>query len=190
LVSAIRLWEKIGEDKRGEIIEEMEKNIKQIEALLEAVAQTKQAVESGEIVLNNVEKVATQTKAVYRGLEVKINSDLKKALVTTDTPLISVFDNIFSNAISHGQATEIEINIQKENEETLMIEIENNGKKIKEGNEKNIFKKGFKDQKTGGTGMGLFFIKNMVERNQGEIKVVNTEKGVKFIIKFPLFKKI
>ncbi len=190
LVSAIRLWEKIEESQRPEIILEMERKIIQIEELISAVEQTIQAIESKGIILNNIQEVAAKAKDAYNSLDVKINSDLKKGLVITDVPLVSVFDNIFANALRHGQATEIEINIEKEDNQTIIIEIENNGKKLKQGLEKKIFTKGFKDRETGGTGMGLFLIKNIVEKNQGEIKAINTAKGVKFILKFPLFKKI
>jgi signal transduction histidine kinase len=93
-----------------------------------------------------------------------------------------------ANAIRHGKASEIDIKI-KEEEDFILVEIENNGTKLKEGIAEKIFEKGFKDEKTGNSGLGLTLVRENIEKNQGKIWAENTEKGVKFIIKFPLLER-
>jgi len=176
------------EDKEF-VLKEAQEKIKGMEALIKEVDEIEKAIESGEMSLHNVQQVVEDIKNTYTDLKIKINHDHKKCLIKTNISLHSILDNIVANAVRHGQATEIDMNIKKEGEEYVLIEIENNGKKLQEGNEEKIFEKGFKSQETGHTGIGLAIVRDSIRKGHGEVGAENTEKGVKFSIRLPLLQE-
>jgi len=77
---------------------------------------------------------------------------------------------------------EITITSKKENN-NIVIEVEDNGGGIKEEIKERIFEPYFTTKEEGkGTGMGLYMVKEIVERMGGKIEVKNTQKGAKFKI--------
>jgi signal transduction histidine kinase len=77
---------------------------------------------------------------------------------------------------------EIIITSKKENN-NIIIEIEDNGGGIKNEIKERIFEPYFTTKEEGkGTGMGLYMVKEIVERMNGKIEVENTQKGAKFKI--------
>ena len=171
------------------VLQEAQEKIKGMEALIKEVDEIEKAIASGEMSLHNVQQVVEDIKNTYTDLKIKINHDHKKCLIKTNISLHSILDNIVANAVRHGQATEIDMNIKKEGEEYVLIEIENNGKKLQEGNEEKIFEKGFKSQETGHTGIGLAIVRDSIRKGHGEVGAENTEKGVKFTIRLPLLQE-
>lgn len=65
------------------------------------------------------------------------------------------------------------------------IEIYNDGPQINKEHVEHIFDTHYKD-KTGNFGLGLAITKKIIDFYNGEIKVVNREKGVSFLIKYPI----
>jgi two-component system, OmpR family, sensor histidine kinase CssS len=65
-----------------------------------------------------------------------------------------------------------------------VIEIYNDGPKIKDEHIGKIFDNFYKD-KTGNFGLGLAISKKIVDFYKGNISAVNRDKGVSFIIKYP-----
>lgn len=189
LVSATQLLEMDDYEDREFVLKDSQEKIKGMEMLIKEVDEIIEAIMSGEIVLHNVQQVAEDIKNTYSDLKIKINHGHDKCLVKTNTSLCSIFDNIVANAIRHGQATEIDLTVKKEDEKYVVIEIENNGKKLQEGNEEKIFEKGFSGKDTGNTGIGLAMVRDSIEKDHGEVRAENTEKGVKFTIKLPLLEK-
>ena len=173
------------------IFEEMKRQVNQIKNLLKGVEDLTESISSGEFMLQNIKKIAQRIQEDHDDLNVEIEKDYYgQSYVKTHFSFYSMLDNIVANAIRHGQATEIKIKIKKEDDEFILLEIENNGTKLKKGIEEKIFKKGFKDKKTGNTGLGLTLVKEHIEDGGGKIWAENTEKGVNFIIKFPLLEEI
>lgn len=190
LFSAVNLLE-LGEEAYDQefVLGEIKRQIEQAKKLLEEVEKLEKSISSGEAILQDVKKVAEDIKEAHSDLKIEIKEEgYGQNLIKTNFSFYSILDNIVSNAIRHGQAQEMEIKIKKEGN-FLLTEIENNGSKLKEGVEEKIFEKGFKNEKTGNTGLGLTLVRENIEKNSGKIWAENTEKGVKFIIKFPLLER-
>lgn len=103
-------------------------------------------------------------------------------LIMADKALASVFDNIVGNAIIHGNASKVDIEILKQNG-ICEISIADDGIGIPDKVKSRIFDEGYKYGKTGKTGFGLYIAKRTVERYGGSIRVEDNKlSGAKFII--------
>lgn len=105
---------------------------------------------------------------------------------------INVFYNLLDNAIKYtSTAPEIHISTRNSNS-TLLVEIKDNGVGISEENQKKIFHR-FYRVPTGnlhdikGFGLGLNYVKSIVEAHKGKISVVSEPgKGSTFKIAIPI----
>ncbi|WP_342304553.1 HAMP domain-containing sensor histidine kinase [Methanolobus sp. ZRKC5] len=103
-------------------------------------------------------------------------------LVMADNALASVFDNIVSNALVHGNASKVDIEILNQNG-ICEILIADNGIGIPDAVKSRVFDEGYKYGKTGNTGFGLYIAKKTVERYGGSIRVEDNKlSGAKFVI--------
>jgi two-component system, OmpR family, sensor histidine kinase CssS len=66
-----------------------------------------------------------------------------------------------------------------------LLEIYNDGPNIDNKHLGHIFDNLYKD-KTGNFGLGLAISKKIIDFYKGELKVINRDKGVSFIIKYPI----
>ncbi len=186
LISSAHLLDMDNYEDKEYVRDEAQSKIKGMEMLIKEVDETEEAIASGELNLYNVRQVAEDIKNVYDNLKIKINDSHDKCLIKTNVSLCSILDNIVANAFRHGQATEIDITINKEDEKYVIIEVENNGSQLPDGIQEKIFEKGFKDEETGNTGLGLAMVRDSIKKDHGEVVAENTEKGVKFTIRLPL----
>jgi len=107
-------------------------------------------------------------------------------IVLADEALTSVFENIVRNAISHGKTEKMEVAINKkgENYEIRFIDF---GSGVPDEIKEKIFEEGYKSAESKGSGLGLFIVKQVVARYNGEIFVEdNIPTGVVFVIELPI----
>ena len=123
----------------------------------------------GEITINHPE------------IKIIISGNQKKD-VLADEAMYSVFDNLISNAVIHGKADEIKIEIS-EKDEFCQITFTDNGVGIPLKVMPKIFEKGFHYGKTGYTGIGLYIVQKTIEEFEGNISVKsNQPQGAIFVI--------
>ena len=105
-----------------------------------------------------------------------------KCKVFADDALDSVFTNLISNSIKHGNSTQIDIQISSE-DNMCKIKYMDNGTGIPDKIKDKIFNEGFFHGKTGHTGIGLNIVKQTIDRYGGSISVEdNKPSGAVFII--------
>ncbi|HNR44375.1 MAG TPA: HAMP domain-containing sensor histidine kinase [Methanofastidiosum sp.] len=93
----------------------------------------------------------------------------------------SVIDNIIRNAVVHGKADKIDIYFSKKGD--YEIKIVDNGRGIPDDNKQKVFDENFSSGENKGTGLGLYIVKELLKRSNGEIKVEdNKPKGTIFTI--------
>jgi len=95
-----------------------------------------------------------------------------------------MMDNLIDNSAKYG-ADEIEISVIMN--ETVELEISDNGIGIPEQEHRNIFEKYYRvsrevNKHTNGLGVGLFLVKRIVDKYRGRIEVRSRERGVSFKI--------
>ncbi|RMC93915.1 GHKL domain-containing protein [Clostridium autoethanogenum] len=107
--------------------------------------------------------------------------------------LISIISNLVDNAFEAFQSKaytdykEIAVSTFREHE-YFCIEVADNGDVIPEDMRKKIFDKGFstKTSKKNDHGFGLYIIKQLVEKNNGNIYVESSAENTKFLVKFKI----
>jgi len=161
--------------------------INRSEKLLTQMKELETAVSSGENLLPlRVGKVLKEISERFADMKLSLQGD---GVVLADEALVSVFENLIGNAQVHGKADKITISI-KDNKESVIIRLADNGKGIPAKIKKNLFKEGFRYGETGHSGLGLYIVKTTIERYGGEISVEkNKPGGTAFIIKLKNAKK-
>lgn len=136
------------------------------------------SVGDGQLELLNVKDLIDQITNNY-AVEFNVTGN---CFVRGDKALSSVFDNIISNAIIHGNTGRIDIEILSRNDK-CEISIADNGTGIPDEVKSRVFDEGYTYGKTAHTGFGLYIAKKTVERLKGSIRVEdNVPSGAKFII--------
>jgi signal transduction histidine kinase len=92
--------------------------------------------------------------------------------------------HLADNALQHG-ATELRFGIEQR-DNTVRLEIVDNGSGISEGNRALVFQPFFTTRReTGGTGMGLQIARAMLLSQGGHIELLPSEVGARFEITVP-----
>lgn len=108
-----------------------------------------------------------------------------------ETEVIQVVSNLISNArdalkmCSKDEVKTIRISLSQFNQE-ILLEVSDNGCGIPLEHHATIFQEGFTTKEKGeGTGLGLYFIKDIIEKNNGKISFKSSEDGTTFAVRFP-----
>ena len=100
--------------------------------------------------------------------------------------------NLLSNAVHYSPEGErIKIFSKKENDNT-MLTIENTGVHISEDALPHVFEAFYREEqsrnrRTGGSGLGLYIVRMIMEKHNGECRIENTQDGVRASLVFPIF---
>src|SRR5699024_2177008 len=116
----------------------------------------------------------------------------KSTILANESHLVNVIINILDNAVKYSKnAPQIDAYTQNVTHFTI-LKISDRGNGMSKAAQKQIFNKFFREH-TGdlhnvkGHGLGLAYVKNIVDDHQGEISVESEKgKGSTFIIKLPL----
>jgi|GEM_PF-1264953 len=106
-----------------------------------------------------------------------------KAVVMADDALYSVLQNLVHNAMVHGRADMVDISMRC-NDATCEILVADNGVGIPDSLKDRVFGEGYSHGDAGGTGLGLYIVKQTVERYGGSVAVEDNEpRGTVFVLR-------
>ncbi len=142
-----------------------------------------------------VEEAITHIELLANSKGGKITKNLNAALTEVSANgfhLTNVIVNVLDNAIKYSLDAPV-INISTENtSKNIILKVSDQGMGMSKNVQKNIFNKFYREE-TGnihnvkGHGLGLAYVKKIVENHQGTVFVESeTGKGSTFIIKLPL----
>ena len=177
--SSVRLYENT-EDKKylGEIKKRLKKSVKLIQNMREHEAYI---LDDDDLKVFSVQDVLISITEDKEDVEFEINGN---SHFLADKVVYSVFENIINNAIIHGGANRICIDIKRESFQCI-VSIEDNGKGIPNEIKDKLFEEGFKYGPAGNTGLGLHIVKKAMEKYRGNIAVEDgSPSGAKFILTF------
>jgi signal transduction histidine kinase len=87
--------------------------------------------------------------------------------------LISVLSNLIDNAVRHGSANEITLQV-KSTPKKCVITIIDNGNGIPERYQDRIFENGFKGPDSSGSGQGLYIAREIVQQYDGTVELIES----------------
>jgi signal transduction histidine kinase len=137
------------------------------------------------------EQVIGALKIQSDNKNIKITTDLDEVVASLDRSLmIQIIDNLLSNAIKFSnQNTAVHITLKEENQ-TIRLEIDDDGPGIKDEDKAQLFKKFRKlsarpTEGESSTGLGLSIVKKYVEAMRGKVWCESEfGQGAKFIVEF------
>lgn len=151
---------------------------------LSSLDANKDLLKNEEIQLDELILYALDTLNLKKSTSVTIDDSLKENLIIGDFYWIAeALINILKNADNRKACDKIIIYSYKNPLYTSLI-IEDNGGGIDKDSIKKIFKRFYKTPDSTGFGIGLAMAKTIVEKNNGEISVSNTDSGARFEMKF------
>ncbi len=151
---------------------------------LSSLDANKDLMKKEEIRLDELVDYALDSLNLKKSMTVEKRRELKENIINGDFYwLAEALINILKNADNRKSCDKIIISSEKNPLYTSLI-IEDNGGGIEKENIKKIFKRFYKTPDSNGFGIGLAMTKTIVEKNNGDIYVSNTDDGARFEIKF------
>ncbi len=159
--------------KAGQRMRNAVEHIKRMRGLESLVASAK------ELQPVNLRKVADD---VVAGCIVNCSVE-GNAVVMADDALHSVVQNLVHNAVVHGNADEVTISMCC-TDDMCELRVADNGVGIPGEAKEHVFEEGFSHGGTGGTGLGLYIVKQTVARYGGSVAVEDNEpRGTVFVLR-------
>eukprot|EP01022_Parablepharisma_sp_SALTPOND_P006989 TRINITY_DN12836_c0_g1_i1.p1 TRINITY_DN12836_c0_g1~~TRINITY_DN12836_c0_g1_i1.p1 ORF type:complete len:493 (+),score=32.35 TRINITY_DN12836_c0_g1_i1:504-1982(+) len=175
-------------------IEQVKVQIEFMSATIDTFQNLYRKEEKGEFDVNEslriVEKIAMPS-ITLKGIRFDIKSEEQLKLYGASNELGHVLLNLVANAryelVKRGvESPKIEINAYKK-ESLVVIEIEDNAGGFEEGVKKRIFEPHFSTKGDGGSGLGLYMSKMIIQNSfKGDIEPSSSSSGAKFTITLPL----
>ena len=119
---------------------------------------------------------------------VTVDGSIPDVTVLADDLLEAVFRNLLTNAVVHNDKRVAEIAVSTElSAEAVRVSIADNGPGIADDHKEQIFQEGEKGLESGGTGIGLYLVKTLVDKYDGDVWVTdNDPTGSVFTVELPL----
>ena len=175
--SAVNIFRKTS---NTEMLIEIEKRVKRSLKTITDCKNYETFIESN-LDLNELEITERLNCIILEYPNIKFNIK-GSCIVFADDTLDSVFTNLISNSIQHGNSSQIDVVIISDNS-TCTIKFMDNGTGITDDIKDKIFDEGFRHGESGHTGIGLHIVKENIERYGGKISVEdNQPKGTVFVI--------
>lgn len=140
----------------------------------------------------NQHKLLIDEKNIKLEVDMPLSSDMSPAFKFDRERISIVFDNILANAVKYTPPKgKISLKVFREGNE-LKYKIEDSGIGIPENDFDNVFGKFFRAKnainfETSGTGLGLYVVKNIVEKHGGTIGLESEEgKGTAVVFTLPI----
>jgi two-component system phosphate regulon sensor histidine kinase PhoR len=180
------------------IKEENQRMNKQVESILQASLSERSELKLNLSLISAHDKIATiinkiQIQVEKRGgqLLVSFRADHDKILVD-DNHFTNIINNLLDNAIKYSKEEDLQITVSTQNKDkNLEIVIADNGIGMSRDTQKHIFEKFYRAH-TGnihnvkGFGLGLSYVKSIVEAHKGTIRVESKPgQGSTFILSLP-----
>lgn len=146
-------------------------------------------------VIPTIERVSRMLSASAKAQNVTIVHNFLNSgtILIQEDDLYQIVFNLVENGIkynSNGGSLTISVFLENDN---VILSFKDKGSGIPEDSLPKIFERFYRvdkarSRKTGGSGLGLSIVKEMVERNAGSISVASTlNEGTEFILSFPQF---
>ncbi len=203
IADGILHWHRRGKQVEQErLVENMDKVSRQVDRIGQIIKHMRAFISHEEVVnleWCNVSKaidgamdlVGSQIRS--HGIALHRNQEQEKALpfvVGTMSGLEVIIINLLINAIQALDGTDTEAKeiyiLSSYNEKEVFLEISDNGPGVSTESSTHIFEPFFTTKLTGGLGLGLYIVHNMVNHFGGSISLLEKPGGAHFRLTFPI----
>lgn len=159
-----------------------------LESARQAVAITESARDVAEIMLQSeselepmslnefLEAEIENVRARFDDALIETAGSLPDVTITADEMLPSVFRNLLQNAVVHNDSEVAIVRIDVETSgDVALVRIADNGPGVPDDRKEEIFEEGDKGLDSGGTGLGLYLVRRMVDQYGGHVWVEDRE---------------
>ena len=180
------------ETERAQMLDDIETSARYlgrlVDALLELsrVGRTQLDVEPVDLE-RTVRRVANRLAGRYRQMKVEIQPGLPKVLMN-HSRAEQLFDNLLGNAAKHGGREDLVVRVEGEEvEDGFRLLVTDNGRGVHPDDRESIFTlfTRARGAATDGNGVGLGFVRRIVELYGGRIRVTDHVGGAQFEIVLP-----
>ena len=142
-----------------------------------------------------VDRVTRMLSAIAEKNQIEIITDMRDdcPILILEDDLYHIIFNLIENGIKYNTAGgKLTVSVHRDNDNAL-LKISDTGVGIPEESLSHIFERFYRvdkarSRKSGGSGLGLSIVRNMVERNRGELHVESVvNEGTTFTVSFPIF---
>jgi PAS domain S-box-containing protein len=176
----------------SEVSEEGAEYLSQVlESAEQAVDITDSAREVAEVMLQteselesiSVKRVLTDEIEKMRARFDDVIIDTERAVppvsITGDEMLASVFRNLLQNAVVHNDATVpmVEVTVRA-TDDTVTVRVGDNGPGIPDERKEAIFEEGDSGLESGGSGLGLYLVRTVVDQYGGDVWVEDRDEPI------------
>ncbi|MGM0606629.1 MAG: sensor histidine kinase [Halobacteriota archaeon] len=130
----------------------------------------------------------TDVREQYPQANLTVDGSVPETTVVADDMLSAVFRNLLQNAIKHNDKDVPEVSIAvREGDDAVDVRISDNGPGVDDAEKDDIFDRENKGLESGGSGIGLYLVKTLVERYDGAVWVEdNDPEGAVFAVSLPI----
>jgi two-component system sensor histidine kinase VanS len=138
-----------------------------------------------------VDTCCRQIAGIAEDKSIKVDTSIEKnVMIHADKKLLSkAFSNVMNNAVFHSPVGALIQMKLSELKKTIILSVENSGVHIGQDDMDQLFTPFYRTDKShnrqsGGSGLGLYITKTILDLHKAMYKIENTENGVKFTICF------
>jgi PAS domain S-box-containing protein len=186
-----------------EIIQSQSEDMEYLDEILKAAKSATEITESAKDITNVMLQSSDDTtpvplrsvlqteiqdiRASYEKAIVTLDGHIPDVEVAADEMLNSVFRNLLNNAVQHNDKEIPEVAVAaRANESRVVVHIADNGPGIPDERKETIFEEEHMGLESDGTGLGLYLVRTLVDRYEGQVRVVdNDPDGAVFILSLP-----
>ena len=131
-----------------------------------------------------LDRQVEQVRADQDRATVAVEGVIPDVTVMADDLLEAVFRNLLTNAVVHNDKGVAEVTVSAEaTDDAVRVSVADNGPGIDDDHKERIFQEGEKGLETGGTGIGLYLVKTLVDKYDGDVWVEdNDPTGSVFVV--------
>ena len=142
-----------------------------------------------------VDRVARMLTPIAEKNNITIQTDMQNdsSILILEDDLYQIIFNLVENGIKYNKpGGQLKISVQRQEDNAVLI-VQDTGVGIPEDSLEHVFERFYRvdkarARKSGGSGLGLAIVRNMVERNRGEIRIESrVGEGTTLQVIFPVF---
>ncbi|MEP1789236.1 HAMP domain-containing sensor histidine kinase, partial [Reichenbachiella sp.] len=152
------------------------------------ISLTRQEINLNELIAQSVQSAQLNLK---EGGEIRFEPPVEDIIINADkVHLTNIIYNLLDNAVKYTEKAPTVVIAASSDNDGVVISIQDDGKGIDKKDHELIFKKFYRIP-TGnvhnvkGFGLGLYYVKMIVEAHQGKITVDSSENGTTFTVHLP-----